>query len=200
MREEFSKHYKEFNGEAWTLASGTVVDQVIAEHIKILPYESTLHSFVIDDAKAIIDLFPEESDRAEVREALGQQSRGRMATLSPEELDYLALYDKSPSEMEDLLASGWASIPVSAAGALPDKEFRRLVHFCVQHLYFTYRKENFAIPREQSEAWFVNKLWSVIAIIFDSETELSHQPGEISSQASALRRNKERNFDDRQLL
>ncbi|KAF9358889.1 hypothetical protein BGX34_008666 [Mortierella sp. NVP85] len=200
MREEFSRNYNAFKGEAWILASGIVADQIIAEHIKLLSYESALHSFVIEDVESIIDLFPEDSDKAEVREALGQPLGEGMPSLSPEEMNYLALYDKSPSEMDDFLARGWASVSMSTAGVLPDKGFRRLVHHCVQHLYFIYSKGNFLLPREQSEAWFMNKLWGVISIIFDNETELDHQPGETSSQASGLRRNKGRNFDDRQLL
>ncbi|KAG0306709.1 hypothetical protein BGZ99_001704, partial [Dissophora globulifera] len=200
MRDEFSQHYHAFKGEPWILASGTVVDQVIAEHIKMLSYESTLHSFIIEDVEAVVDLFPEESDRVEVQMELGQQLERRMASLSPEELDHLALYDKSPSEMDDFLASGWASKLVSTESALPNKEFRRLVHHCVQQLYFVYHKDNFLLPREQSESWFMHKLWGIINVIFDNKIELDHQPGETLSQASALRKNKGRNFDDRQLL
>ncbi|KAF9581739.1 hypothetical protein BGW38_001134 [Lunasporangiospora selenospora] len=199
MQEEFLKHYSAFKGEPWTLASGVVVDQVIAESVKTLTYESALHSFIIEDADAIMDVFPNESDRIEVQEAMEQQSERRMATLSPEELHYLTLYDKPMSEIDDLLACGWANMPISGAYTLPDKGFRRLVHHCIQHLYFIYRKENFLLPREQSEAWYVNKLWSIVSIIFDNGAEIGHQPGETSSQASALRKNKRRSFDDRQL-
>lgn len=52
MREEFSRHFNVFKRETWVLASGTVVDEVIAEHVKMLPYELALHSFIIEDVEA----------------------------------------------------------------------------------------------------------------------------------------------------
>ncbi|KAG0197683.1 hypothetical protein BGX31_004801, partial [Mortierella sp. GBA43] len=64
MREEFSAHFGAFNGQSWVLASGTVVDQVIADYVKVLSHESTLHSFIVEDTRAIVDLFP-ESDKVE---------------------------------------------------------------------------------------------------------------------------------------
>ncbi|KAG0196317.1 hypothetical protein BGX31_005467 [Mortierella sp. GBA43] len=45
----------------------------------------------------------------------------------------------------------------------------------------------------------MNRLWSIIGTIFDSQLGLDYQPGKISSQASDSRRNKERSLDDRHL-
>ncbi|KAI8362431.1 hypothetical protein B0O80DRAFT_524748 [Mortierella sp. GBAus27b] len=193
MREEFSAHFNAFNGQSWVLASGTVVDQVIAEHVKVLSHESTLHSFIVENVRVIVDLFP-ESDKVEVREAL-EQSRGRMPSLSAEELAYLALYNKSPSEVYDDIDSGRNNATVSATGGLPDKDFRVLVLHCMIQIYRTYSKNNFLLPNEQSESWYMNRLWSVFSLIFDNEIDLDYQPG----QASDSRRNKERRLDDRQL-
>ncbi|KAG0220940.1 hypothetical protein BGW42_008531, partial [Actinomortierella wolfii] len=200
MRDEFSKNYSAFKGEAWTLASGMVVDEIIAERTKLLQYETALHSFIIEDTEAILDLFPDGTDKAEVKAALEQSPEKHTMCLSDEELQYLALYDKPPSQLRDILANGYANMPVPDGLVLPDQGLREIIHHCLQHLYLIYRKENFVLPLAQTESWYVNRLWSIIGIIFDSDAELSYQPGETISHASTLRKNKGRSFDQRQLV
>ncbi|KAK3809437.1 MAG: hypothetical protein J3Q66DRAFT_317696 [Benniella sp.] len=86
-----------------------------------------------------------------------------------------------------------------AEGPIPDDEFRRTVHCCLQHIHLIYKHEGFSLPREQAESWFVNKLWGFINTMFDSEGHLDHQPGEVSSQSSSLRKNRGRTLDEKQL-
>ncbi|KAF9575920.1 hypothetical protein EC968_000881 [Mortierella alpina] len=199
MKEEFQKHYDAFEGNSWQLPSGTVVDQVIAEHVKTLPYESGLHSFIIEDVNVILRLFPSEADKDELKRVLVERSGEGLAKLSAEELHSLSLYDKPPRELDQLLAGGWANMPISTEGAIPDDEFRRITHCCLQLIHLIYSQGGFSLPREQSESWFMQKLWGFMNVLFDSDEQLDHQPGEVSSQASGLRKNKGRTFDERLL-
>ncbi|KAF9963520.1 hypothetical protein BGZ65_002647 [Modicella reniformis] len=195
MREEFEKHYVTFGGSSWQLTSNAEVDQVVAEHIRTLPYESTLHSFIIENVNTILHLFPAATDKDELKKVLVERSGEGLVKLSAEELHCLNLYDKPPRDLDKLLAGGWANLTMPAEGPTPDDEFRRIVHCCLQHIHLIYKQGGFSLPREQSESWFVNKLWGFMNIMFDSEGDLDHQPGEVSSQSSSLRKNRGRTFE-----
>ncbi|KAF9366787.1 hypothetical protein BGX34_007561 [Mortierella sp. NVP85] len=199
MKEEFGKHFDAFRGESWKLASGTIVDQVIAAHVTTLSYESTLHSFIIENPNVILELFSVEADKDELKKVLMVRAGEEMAKLSTEELRYLGLYDKPPREVDKLLAGGWVNMPTSTEGPILDDEFRKITHCCLQHIHLIYSQGNFSLPRDQAESWFMDKLWGFLNVIFDSEERLEHQPGEVSSQASALRKSRIRTLDERQL-
>jgi hypothetical protein len=199
MKEEFGKHFDAFRDESWKLESGTVVDQVIVAHVTTLSYESTLHSFIIENPNVILELFSVEADKNELKKVLMERPGEEMAKLSTEELRYLGLYDKPPLEVDKLLAGGWANMPTSTEGPTIDDEFRKITHCCLQFIHLIYSQGNFSLPRDQAESWFMDKLWGFLNVVFDSEERLEHQPGEVSSQASALRKSRVRTPDERQL-
>ncbi|KAF9580364.1 hypothetical protein BGW38_003022 [Lunasporangiospora selenospora] len=156
MKEEFQSNYDAYNGDPWKLASGVVVDEVIAAHAKTLLYESTLHSFIIEDVNTVLHLFPEKADKDELIKALVERPGEKMTKLSKNEQDYLNLYNKSPNEVDQLLAGGWANLTGPKKRTILGDEFPRI-------------------------------------------ERLIHQPGEITSQSSGLRKNEGRTLSEKQL-
>jgi len=55
MQTLFKKNFDEFGGDAWKLSSGPILDNLLAAHVGSLPYESALHSFVIEDFKEVLE-------------------------------------------------------------------------------------------------------------------------------------------------
>ncbi|KAF9926765.1 hypothetical protein BGZ65_007144, partial [Modicella reniformis] len=155
----------------------------IAESIKDLGYESALHSFIIEDVAEVIGLFPSDDDKAALRDVIEERRSEQLATLSLSEVAFLHLYDVSPEEMKNICKSGWGSMG-STLSDIPDEDFRALVHYCIGHLCRVYQMNSMSLPREQSEAWYMAKLWGFLNIIFDSDEGLEHQPGEVLCYAS----------------
>ncbi|KAG0312199.1 hypothetical protein BGZ99_009660, partial [Dissophora globulifera] len=73
MQKQYMDNLQEFKGKLWTATSGTVVDLEICSHVQSLKKESSLHSFVIDNAKTVIQLFSGK-DKEEVAQVLEEHT------------------------------------------------------------------------------------------------------------------------------
>ncbi|KAG9073382.1 hypothetical protein KI688_001177 [Linnemannia hyalina] len=72
MQKQYEGNLQAFKVKLWTVTSGTVVDMEIRSHVLSLMKESSLHSFVIDNAKAVIQLFTDK-DKEEVAQVLEER-------------------------------------------------------------------------------------------------------------------------------
>ncbi|KAI8595230.1 hypothetical protein EDD21DRAFT_359225, partial [Dissophora ornata] len=66
MKSLFKENFNKFRGGAWSLPSGAVLDERLRGVIECLPYESALHSFVIEDVDALLQLFEDTTDQEEI--------------------------------------------------------------------------------------------------------------------------------------
>ncbi|KAG0308141.1 hypothetical protein BGZ98_008891 [Dissophora globulifera] len=202
MRFEFQRHNNAFTCAPWITPSGVDVDTAIAGHVLTLTVESSLHSFTITDSETVLKLFTSAEDKQAVSKVLkGLTDDDTIWTLSKAEEHYLSLYDKPPGELEDVLDMGCLGVMADAkvnsanSGAtcdLPDRSFCSLVHGLFGDLFRVYKRNKFQLPTKKSESWFRENLWATLHNVFNVPDELCYEPGEVHSQASARRKNRER--------
>ncbi|KAF9110671.1 hypothetical protein BGX27_006019 [Mortierella sp. AM989] len=198
MQTLFRKNFDEFGGDAWKLPSGAILDNLLAAHVERLPYESALHSFVIEDVKGILQLATDEKDRALLKTTLVDRPKEQLPALSTPEKAFLKKYNMPPEDLWNLLAtSGWRTIG-SGLKKKPDEEFQEIVHTCVLHLLTEYRKVGMVVPTDSKESWYTHVLWRFLGVSMYCPRRLEYQPGEVHSHASSLRRNKVRTREERQ--
>ncbi|KAG0236841.1 hypothetical protein BGW41_000312 [Actinomortierella wolfii] len=143
--------------------------------------------------------FPEESDKKELKAVLVERPGEQSRDLSESQKLYLALYNKGPNEIEELLDNGWRNVaPTSGLTALPDVEFRKDIDFALRYIHTAYSQVAFHLPNTQSESWFLVMVWGFLGHFFSSQGVLEYQPGEFSLKASALRKNKARTLESKQ--
>ncbi|GJJ74510.1 hypothetical protein EMPS_06868 [Entomortierella parvispora] len=131
MQALFKHNLDSFKGNEWQLPSGVTLDHILYETIKDVRYECPLHSFVINNAATILDLFPDIKDQEELKMILFDRAGENMPALSSAEKATLELYNKDPEELQELLAQkGWRAIG-STLDEKPSSEFQRLVHDCL---------------------------------------------------------------------
>ncbi|KAF9923254.1 hypothetical protein BGZ65_009001, partial [Modicella reniformis] len=91
------KNFNKFGGYAWK-PSGAILDNLLAAHVESLPYESALHSFVIEDVKGVLQLAMDEKDRALLRTKLVDRPKEQPAALSEPEKAFLKKYNLLPDD------------------------------------------------------------------------------------------------------
>ncbi|KAF8950747.1 hypothetical protein BGZ46_004353 [Entomortierella lignicola] len=198
MQTLFRKNFDEFGGNAWKLPSGAILDNLLAAHDERLPYESALHSFVIEDVKGVLQLAKDGKDRALLKTTLVDRPKEQLPALSTPEKAFLKKYNLSSDDLWNLLAtSGWRTIG-SGLKKKPDEEFQEIVHTCVSHLLTEYRKVGMVVPTDSKESWYTHVLWRLLGVSMYCPRRLEYQPGEVRSHASGLRRNKVRTREERQ--
>ncbi|KAK3843066.1 MAG: hypothetical protein J3R72DRAFT_420616 [Linnemannia gamsii] len=58
------------------------------------------------------------------------------------------------------------------------------------HIYMTYQQETLKLSTSQSESWYTTTtLWAFLPTSLKTGGQLDHKPGEVASEASALRKN-----------
>lgn len=198
MKNLFKENFDKFGGDAWTLPSGAVLDDLLSGLIEDLTYESALHSSVIEDIDGVLRLAAQEMDRAALKAMLVERDGERISTLSAPEVAFLQQYDLPPEDLKDLLVtSGWRTIG-DRLQEKPGDDFQEVAHSCVSHILTVYRQVKLKVPQEPRESWFTHILWSFLSIALHSHRCLEYQSGEANSQASAYRRNKVHTRDIRQ--
>ncbi|KAG0224135.1 hypothetical protein BGW42_005313, partial [Actinomortierella wolfii] len=179
MQEEYKKNFDAFSGDAWQLDSGTVVDDVIYEHVLTLGKESSLHSFIIDRPEDVVRLF-EEIDSEKVRNGLARQE-GDGPKIQAEEA-FIKQYLSTPSMTNTALSRGWNS---SAEVESLDENSRKRLYCAMLSIYTVYEEIDFKIPTLQSESWFTTVLWSFLPTLMKA------------GEATSLRKNTSRTLQNR---
>ncbi|KAF9945946.1 hypothetical protein BGZ70_003479 [Mortierella alpina] len=199
MRLEFEQHGSEFTPSAWTTPSGANADAVIAEHVLTLVAESPMHSYIITDPSTMLKLFVSEADRQAVAGVIKSCTSDATWSLPRSEEHYLSLYDRRPEDLKEMLDMGCLGVMAEArarttdeGAPLPGRSFCSLVHRLVDQLFRVYERNKFQVQSRKSESWFRENLWAGLHDIFNVLDALNYEPGEIHCQASARRKNRDR--------
>ncbi|KAK3828270.1 MAG: hypothetical protein J3Q66DRAFT_322262 [Benniella sp.] len=200
MRSEFSSHFQAYRGASWTLPTGTNVDDVIFRYTLTLGVESALHSFVLVQSRWIEDKF-DEKDQEHLRESLESESQSSEPSWSDWMGQELKRFAQTPDGLQDLLSKGWRHLQSTTEASIDQaqlNDFRMRLHLTMLTLSTLYRKFDNKLPETQSESWYTNKLWSPLFDLLDSESDwLRLDTGEITSDASSLRKNRDRDLETR---
>ncbi|KAG9071528.1 hypothetical protein KI688_005740 [Linnemannia hyalina] len=191
MNSEFDHNFAAFVGEAWMLPSGACADEVVAQYVRTLSKESALHSFVVDMPSTIIDLFNDHKDKAALSEVLVTRAGERQKVISTAEEEHLRLYDEEPDKVEEKLSQGWQSVSAPEDQVL-EKHHRGSIHLALHLIFLVYQRHHFELPQSASESFYLQILWGVFPTLILSDRTLHYRPAEVHSQASSLRKNRNR--------
>ncbi|KAF9955418.1 hypothetical protein BGZ72_003767, partial [Mortierella alpina] len=198
MRDLFKENFAKFRGDPWLLPSGTEFDERLRGMVECLPYESALHSFVIEGVDELLRLFDDKMDQKEIERVMIKRTGEGLPALSPAEHSFLQQYSMPPDDLDEFLAThGWRSVG-DALQERPSDEFQRVAHDSITHVLRMYQESDLAFPKSPTEAWFNMHLWGFLRLALSRRRTLEYRSGEISSDASANRRNKRRTRDGRQ--
>ncbi|KAF9152374.1 hypothetical protein DFQ26_000912, partial [Actinomortierella ambigua] len=199
MQNLFKRNFDQFRGQEWLMPSGASFDRVIFEATKDVHYECPLHSFVIEHPDAVVGLFTDASDKAELKRVLIDRVDEQLPMLSAAEMAYLELFNIDPVELRELFAkNGWSDVGDSLQEK-PADDFQYLVYNSVHQLLKVYHGANMIVRQGSPESWIVNRLWGFLADALQSPPHVEFQPGEFHCQASMYRRNVGRSRDQRQV-
>lgn len=165
MKIEYDQNFAACQGDSWKLPSGACVDDIVAEYVRTLNKESALHSFVIDLPAIIIDLFSDPEDKAVLTEVLVKREGERAKLVSTTEEAYLRLYDNEPAKVKEMLSQGWQSV-CETEDEVPEEAFRESIHLAMHHIYGVYRNNQFKLPEEASESFYLQTLWGFLTLSF----------------------------------
>ncbi|KAF9153879.1 hypothetical protein DFQ26_000413, partial [Actinomortierella ambigua] len=195
MQVLFQMNFDRFRGQDWLMPSGASFDRVLFGAIRDVHYECPLHSFVIENPDAVIDLFPDARDQAELKRVLVDRVGELLPMLTAAEVAYLELFNMDPKELLELFAEkGWRAVGDSLQEK-PADDFQCLVYNSVHQLLKVYRGASMVVFQGYPESWIVNRLWSFLADALQSPPMVEFQPGKVPSQASMYRRNLDRSRD-----
>ncbi|KAG0221585.1 hypothetical protein BGW42_007502 [Actinomortierella wolfii] len=198
MNNLFKEHFDSFHGSPWSLPSGAVVDDRLREIVEGLSYESALHSFVIEDVGALLKLFDDPTDRREIERVLVTRPGEGLPALSPAERSFLEQYIMPPKDLYEFLMDHSCRHVGSALQEKPSEEFMYVVHVCIILVLSAYREYTLAFPMNPSESWFTSHLWGFLRIALSCDS-FTYKSGEVTSEASSRRRNKQRTTDSRKV-
>ncbi|KAK3815498.1 MAG: hypothetical protein J3Q66DRAFT_370826 [Benniella sp.] len=152
MHDLFKYNFEQFPGQEWILPSGVTVDSLLYGVALNQCYESTLHSFVLEDPTMIIQLAKDDRDQDAIKSLCIDRTQELMPPLSEAETNFLQLYCKSPDELDELLSiHGWRAMGAEMDDK-PTEEFRRVTHNCVSAILTAYQQSGFSVPRGSSES------------------------------------------------
>ncbi|KAF8951868.1 hypothetical protein BGZ46_003760 [Entomortierella lignicola] len=198
MRKQFSKNYNDYSGLPWLLSSGTNVDNILFQHAMTLTFESPLHSFVLDRAESLINLF-EERDQELFKVALDRSDSIEELPLLPEwKGREIMRYSK---DLDGVAEVTWYPEQNTISNGLDQAElrgFNKRLYSTMLRLSILYEDCNNALSESQSESWYIKKVWfTLFDSIVSGNTWLDFQPGEVNSSASSSRRNSDRDLGTR---
>ncbi|RUP51847.1 hypothetical protein BC936DRAFT_145197, partial [Jimgerdemannia flammicorona] len=194
IKVELNKKYMKLsNDRKWKLPSGKYVEDIIYEYGKNLPYESPVHSFIIDISKAtIMNLVSEEDqDHITTHNVLPDPE------IDDELMEYLLNYRKvQPQEMREVINAGIKISPYDAK-----KHFNyHYIHQVFSQLLPRYELRSNGFTMSHLEGWFTSNIWSVIVDACFVDVETVDLFGEGCSRASGQRKNSARESSETRML
>ena len=158
-------------------------------------HESALHSFVIDDVGALLELFEVEVDRDEITSTMVGKG---LLELSEAESKFLDQFNRPRDELVEFIADhSWRSVATPLEDK-PSPEFQMVTYGTVAYVLEVYRKNGFSLPSNPLESWCTHDLWGFLRNVLHQHQVLEYSPGEVHSDASAHRRQKQRTWLGRQ--
>jgi len=198
MKALFKDNFHQFQGVPWSLSSGAVIDDRLFEAITDMSHESALHSFVIQDVDAVLALFQAEMDQEEIASAMVAPQGKGLLELSEDELGFLAQFNMPRDELVEFMADhSWRGVATPLEHK-PSAEFQKVAYNCVAHVLGTYESYGFSLPSSPLESWCTHGLWGFLNRALHQHQVLEYSFGEVHSEASAHRRQKQRPWQGRQ--
>ncbi|KAF9563391.1 hypothetical protein EC968_004869 [Mortierella alpina] len=201
MRREYSATFNEYDGSPWLLPSGTDVDRVIYEYTMTLEMESALHSFVIDRSVVLLDCFNDDDRKAFQQRIEKNDTQALTVGLPSWQQQELLRYAQEPRELEVLIGKGWMHSVVASAEEDQSEEriaFKKRLYLAMLRLSSLYEEYKISLPESNSESWYTTRVWGIfLDLVACGSSWLEYKPGEVSSSASSLRRNIDRDLDTR---
>ncbi|KAF9112444.1 hypothetical protein BGX27_003366, partial [Mortierella sp. AM989] len=208
IRDLFIENYHSFEGSSLKLESGAELDGVVYNCVISMSKQSSLHSFIIDSREFndVTILFPPE-DRDELKKLLDEANLASTEYRLQDWQTNVINYYESISSVDDVYRRGWDNI-FTLEGIAPEghQDFSRFIFDFMNDIFRFYKQygqqkgqgQEFELLDGLSERTYL-RLWNIIfkALWINGEV-LKLDEGEISSSASACRRNGVRSLEDRQ--
>ncbi|KAI8603040.1 hypothetical protein EDD21DRAFT_442366 [Dissophora ornata] len=203
VRSEFSTNFDTYVGASWVLRTGADVDKILFQHGMTLSVESLLHSFILDQASLAIGCF-EGEDRVLFQGALDRADSQESLLLPEWKRHEISRYSLAPEQLHDLVGSGWKNIGQEDSYDDVDdvelRQFRKTLNLAMFELSSLYEKYDNKLPPFQSEPWYVTKVWAILFnLVATSSERLDFEPGDVCSSASSIRRNENRDLEERHM-
>ncbi|KAF9121871.1 hypothetical protein BGX30_002317 [Mortierella sp. GBA39] len=184
MQKQYVDNLQAFKGKLWTVTWGKVVDIEIRSHVLSLKKESSLQSFVIDDAKTVIQLFTGK-DKEEVAQVLEECGDEEQDTKDAQA--FVVKYLSTPKATRSALGRGWLSSSEKDDALDEDRQDR--LFKAIHDIYTVCKCCAFHLPLEEKESWYMTTLWSFLLPFLNEGNALVYSPEEAMSEASVLRKN-----------
>ncbi|KAF9085879.1 hypothetical protein BGX27_003313 [Mortierella sp. AM989] len=207
LRTEFEFNFSNFNGPSLTLPSGANFDQVFFQRVMLLKSQSGMHSGIIDrhNLATFAQLF-EEGDVGYLKQlAEGPNDHAEDISIEDWKINVINHY-MTAYTVEDVVFKGWENLYV-LEGSTPQgyRPFVKMIIDFMNDVLETYKEfgeelvgDEIKLPRGLPEKAYL-RLWGIFFRVLSKNCRLVRlAEGEISSTASAIRRNEGRTRDDRQ--
>jgi hypothetical protein len=195
MQVEYEKHLDEYRGEPWILENGCNVIEAISDYTLALTYESELHSFVLYNTQHLVDhLLMKDGSFEPVANDIKEFNNIQPVHLDNWIAEYILRYKKGWDNIEEIIEEG----PKLKNMDTPHKKhIAAKIHHAMTSLWMIYSTHNNTLPDDMSEYWYNSSIWRIFfdMISFKNE-ELVISLGETMSNASSIRRNKNRVIGD----
>ncbi|KAI8597937.1 hypothetical protein EDD21DRAFT_436054 [Dissophora ornata] len=142
---------------------------------------------VVRGPNKIIALFLDQEDKDELHKVLFGQPGETLASLTAQKEAFVEQFGKTPQEVKKLPGQGWANLQEASNLA------RTTRHWCI--LFPAALPD---MPKDMKEACYTNKIRVFMNVALDDVETLDHEPGEINSKSSSLRKNRDRTRQNRQ--
>ncbi|GES87242.1 C2H2-type zinc finger transcription factor [Rhizophagus clarus] len=169
----------------WTLKStGRIVEKVIYEYARNLPYESCLHSFIIND----VDKEAEFLFRKEEWEEMFSSNLQNIPKIDRSLTDLMKKYSVTDlSSFRNMIFESFLPDGTSYSNKEHfDLNYIRLVYSIMHTLW---ENENFTLDSSRLEGWYQHNIWSPIIDRAFHDSKINLIRGEGMSTASSDRKN-----------
>ncbi|KAF9918090.1 hypothetical protein FBU30_000378, partial [Linnemannia zychae] len=199
MKNDFISNFQSYRGDPMTLPSGAIFDKVIFDHVLNLKRQSSAHSFIWDSKDDWSNLFPSQEDRSALKDRI-EQNPSMKSQLPFWQRKVIDNFD-SIQYIEDSFFESTSILP-NDNDVKPEehKKFslmifdfmRRIVNF-----YEDQGKRNQLMEKMSENSYW--KLWNIFFDLLAVKGDYFFiEEGEVSSVASAFRKNADRRMEDRQ--
>ncbi|KAF9086653.1 hypothetical protein BGX27_003144 [Mortierella sp. AM989] len=207
MKAEFAQNFANYKGLSLILTSGVDFDQALFQFVMSFNRQSRLHSFVIgpEDFARILPLF-DDIDSEQLAQ-LVKQLDSNTDDIPVEDWKIKAInHYRTPYTVQEVIFNGWnQSFALEGTKPVGYEAFIKMVFDFMNDVLETYKEfgeelvgDEIKLPRGLPERTYLG-LWGIFFRVLSKNCKLVKlSEGEISSTASAIRRNAGRTRDDRQ--
>jgi hypothetical protein len=161
-----------------------------------LESESSLHSFVIDHLKPILDSLSNDNDKAAFLLITTESDSKKNDFKLPEWMAHeMNRFNNDPEILADILSEGWANLGIETVHRDVElrvfKSLRSSIYTSFLHLHTIHSYHNFDLSSTFHEGFYRTLVWGFLHILIFGKM-LTYDTGEESSTASSDRKNVKR--------